>query len=92
MSDQSDIRKLAAILLPKFMTELAIQEGRPLNDVEGLRKRFENNDYEKFIILLNQVIHEPEYRNDTKVIALKKVLNEYINSLLDKRFKEFGGQ
>ena len=92
MSDQSDIRKLAATLLPKFMTELAIQEGRTLNDVEGLRKRFENNDYEKFGILLNQAIHEPKHRNDTKVIALKKVLNEYIDSLLDKRFKEFGGQ
>ena len=84
--------ELMAKLLPDFMTELAIQEGWTLNDVEGLRKRFENNDYEKFAILLNQVIHEPKYRNDTKVIALKKVLNEYTNLLLDKRFKEFGGQ
>ena len=85
----TDRQKLMAILLPKFMTEYAIQNNLTLNDVEGLRKRFENNDYEKFGILLNQAIHEPKHRNDTKVIALKKVLNEYIDSLLDKRFEEF---
>ena len=82
--------ELMAKLLPDFMTELALQEGRSLNDVEGLRKRFADNDYEKFVILLNQVIHKPEYRNDTKVVAPKKVLNEYTNLLLDQRFSEFG--
>ena len=81
-----------AKLLPDFMIELALQEGRSLNDVDGLRKRFADNDYEKFAILLNQVIHKPEYRNDTKVVALKKVLNEYTNLLLDQRFSEFGSE
>lgn len=84
--------ELMAKLLPDFMIELAIQEGRSLNDVEGLCKRFENNDYEKFGILLNQAIHEPKHRNDTKVIALKKVLNEYTDLLLDQRFSEFGSE